>query len=73
MSKDAITYSTLAAQTNFSGFNEVISPVGTDEDEYKRWLATQGELEPEGQVIDDFTDDLTDAGFIPDESGHRYA
>lgn len=38
-----MTFSTLQSQTNSSASKfEYISPVGTDEHEYDRWLASQG-------------------------------
>lgn len=69
-----MTFTTLQQQTNSSdsdiGFHD-LTPVGTDEDEYKRYQALMhGNLGDQGS--DDFTDDLTDAGLIPDGSGYRY-
>lgn len=68
-----MTFSTLQQQTSYSdsSFTEHdLTPVGTDEDEAKRYSEIMGA--PKDQVYD-FTDDLYDAGLIPDESGHRYA
>jgi hypothetical protein len=50
MSKDAMTYSTLTAQTNSSVYPNAdhmgLTPIGTDEDEYKRYQQQYPGQEP---------------------------
>lgn len=68
-----MTFTTLAQQTSYSdsSFSDHdITPVGTDEAEFKRYKALMGEQDLQ---VNDFTDDFVDAGFIPDATGNKYA